>query len=60
MVAAMRLAATHRDEAVQREYNRYLMLFALAWKSIDEKYATFHRLASEKFGDDWVGEASNL
>lgn len=42
-----------------REYNRYLMLFVLAWKSIDEKYATIHRLALEKFSDDWAGEASN-
>lgn len=47
--------ATHRDEAVRlvgvREYNRYLMLFVLAWKFIDEKYATIHRLAFEKPGD---------
>jgi len=45
----------HRDEAVRlvgvREYNLYLMLFVLAWKFIDEKYATVHRLAFEKPGD---------
>jgi len=47
--------AMHRDEAVRlvgvREYNLYLMLFVLAWKFIDEKYATVHRLAFEKPGD---------
>ena len=34
-----------------REYSRYLTLCVLAWKFIDEKYATIHRFAFEKLGD---------
>jgi len=57
-----RLAA-HRDEAIRlvgvREYNRYLMLFVLAWKFIDEKYANIHRPAFQKPGYDRAEKASN-
>lgn len=56
--------AASREEAIRlvgvREYNRYLMLFALAWKFIDEGYAQVHRLVLEKPVDPHSGKSPEI